>query len=239
MFHQFSSTEELYGFLDGVTATIVILFTIFFTIVVLNKSRKVKAKLLTYGALMGGCAGALWLGPCVNFIFVFFYDTPLDPIELYGILSYMWVAPALIFAMYIGAELMMPHRKKLLLIIYVTAGIIFELFLFLDMRNAFHFEMEGNYADSSFVYGHPAFLLIAFFLASVFIIVGLGSLRKALQSTGFVRKRFLYLTTSIMLFIVVGASDSLINPGPVLFVMRIGMIISAVCIYKALKPSLE
>jgi len=54
---------------------------------------------------MGGFAGLLWLGPCSDFLCKIFLNQNISPVELYGILSYMWVAPSLIMSIYIGTEL--------------------------------------------------------------------------------------------------------------------------------------
>ncbi|MFX1393807.1 MAG: hypothetical protein ACFFAH_09560 [Promethearchaeota archaeon] len=227
---------ELYDFFDGLTATLIVFFGIVFSAIVLYKAKKMEARLLTYGAFMGLFAGLLWMGPCADFISVVFFGQNLSPVELYGILSYMWVAPLTVVGMYIGGQLMIPEKKKVVVIFYTILSIIFELFLFLDTRNAFEFDTSGGITDSKFVYGHPCFILIVVFLLSVFFLNGIGSLRKAVQSTGLIRKKFFYMATTFFIFVVVGAFDSLLTPGPILFIMRMGIVFSAFLLYSALKP---
>src|SRR4030042_2278242 len=101
----------------------------------------------------------------------------------------MWVAPSLIMAMYIGTELMIPNKKKIILIFYTILGIIFELFLFLDTKNSFEFRRSssGELIDAKFVYGHPTFVLVAFFLISILVINGFGSMRQSFKTTGMIR----------------------------------------------------
>ena len=226
----------LENFLDGITATLIVIFGIVFAIIVLYKAKKMEARLLFYGALMGLFASLLWLGPCLDFLLVIFFEQNLTPVQLYGILSYMWVAPATITGLYIGAQLMIPEKKKVVVIIYSILSIIFELFLFLDTDRAFDFQTSGGTIDSKFVYGHPTFILVAVFLLSVFILNGIGSLRKAIQATGVIRKKFYYMAATFFLFVIVGAFDALLSPGPLFAITRMGMIVCAFLLYSALKP---
>ena len=231
-----NSGLNLYGWLDGFTATLIVFFGAVFSLVVLYRAKKMEAKLLIYGAFMGLFATLLWLGPCVDFFSVIFTGQNLNPKELYGILSYMWVAPAAVFALYIGAELMLPEKKKIIVIIYTILGIIFELILFIDTTNVFEFEIAGGAIDASFVYGHPAFIFIVVFLLSVFLLNGIGSLRQVAKSTGVIRKKFIFISMTFILFVVVGALDAFLRPGPALFIARMGMIVCAFMLYFALKP---
>ncbi|MFX0138682.1 MAG: hypothetical protein ACFFDN_33880, partial [Candidatus Hodarchaeota archaeon] len=127
------------GWVDGISAMGIIIFATSFGLFFFYKSRKSKLPLLSYAGLMLIFVGLLWLGPTCDFLSVSLTGKNLDPILLYPILSYMWVAPALICATYIFAELIIPKRKKIIITIYIILGIIFELFLFLDTKNSFTF----------------------------------------------------------------------------------------------------
>lgn len=227
---------DLFGLLDGITASLIVIFSVVFAVIVYYKAIKMDASLLKNGALMMSFAGLLWLGPTCEFFSIWLFGHHLNPVELYGILSYMWVAPALVLAMYIGAELMLPDQKKIVLIIYSILGVIFELFLFLDTTNSFEFTLSGGLVDAKFVYGHPTFILIAIFLISVFILNGIGAIRNAFAAKGEIRIKFISMALAFVLFVVVGTFDALLTPGPLLYIMRMGMIACAFLLYKALKP---
>ncbi|TFG19635.1 MAG: hypothetical protein EU529_16115 [Promethearchaeota archaeon] len=236
-----SELNSLYSLLDGITATCIVVFGIIFALIVFYKAKKMEAKLLIYAALMGGFASLLWLGSCSSFLSVIVFGGHLEPIGLYGILGYMWVAPAAIIGLYIGAELMLPEKKKIIVIIYAGLSIIFELLLFLDFllfdpMKSIEFEISGSSIDSNFVYGHPIFILIVIFLVSVLLLNGIGSINKAIQSTGVVRKKFGFMAITFIIFVLVAALDSLLSPGPALFIARMGMIVCAILLYFALKP---
>jgi len=102
------------GLLDGLTASGIILSATIFALLSLYKSIKLKAKLLTWAALTMLFIGFLWLGPFIDFILVIFFETNITPTYFYSILSYMWVAPALVVSMYLGGSLLVPKKKMVL-----------------------------------------------------------------------------------------------------------------------------
>lgn len=230
------SKLNAYGWLDGFTATIIVIFGAVFSLTVLYRARKMEAKLLVYGAFMGLFATLLWLGPCVDFFSVISTGKNLNPIWVYGILSYMWVAPATVLGLYLGAELMLPEQKKIIIIIFGVLSVIFEIILFIDPIGAFEFGITGGAIDANFVYGHPTFILVLVFLLTVFVLNGLGSLRQVLKTTGVVRKKFAFMSATFILFVIVGALDAFLSPGPALFIARMGMIACAFMLYLALRP---
>ena len=170
------------GWLIGGTALLVMVFGLIFGIFFIYKSKKLEADLLLYAGILVIFTGLFYLGASADFLSVLITGNNLDnKFGLHGILAYMWVAPAVIVAMNIGAEIMFPEKKKSIIIIYAALGIIFELFLFLDTNNAFTFALNEDVIDSSFNRTHPTFFFIAFFLATVFVFIGIGFLIKSRQ----------------------------------------------------------
>lgn len=227
------------GLLDGLTAMGVVASSVTFGLLFLYKSKKLKANLLMYAGFMVFFAGLLYLGPFSDFMSVSLTGNNLDNTRgIYGILSYMWVAPALIFAMYLGGALMLPEKKWYIVSVYVILAIIFELFLFLDTMNSFIFQLANpgeDLIDSGFVYGSPTFILIAIFLLSILIFNGFGFLRKSLQLTGVLKRKFIFLSLGQIIFVVAGAGDSLVTPGVLLVFIRVLMVSSSWLMYMGLK----
>jgi hypothetical protein len=229
------------GLLDGLTATGVIISSCVIGLLFFYRSLKLKAKLLTYAGLMTFFAGLLYLGPLSDFMSILVIRDNLEnpvTIGIYGRLSYMWVAPSLIFAMYIGAELIKPDKKWYIVSIYIVLGVIFELFLFLDTMNSFTFILKNpgeDLTDSTFIFGHPTFMLIAIFLLSVLIFNGFGFLYKCFKSTGILRRKFLFLSLGFIIFVIAGTGDSLISPGVLLVFIRIAMVSSSWVLYISFK----
>ena len=226
--------------LEGLTASSVISVGIILGLISIIKGRKLKAKLLTVLGLAIFFIGFLYLGPTTDFLSVIITGSNITSefwgLGIYGILSYLWIAPALIMAMYIGGELILPKRKWILVIIYMILGIIFEYFLWFQTDNTFVIDLvPGEIIDSSFVTLYPTFLLMALFILSILIFHGMGFLIKAKKSTGVLRKKFLLLGIGFIIFSIAGAGDSLVNPGIGLVIVRLAMISSIVLMYFGLK----
>ncbi len=226
--------------LEGLTASSVITVGIILGLISIIKGRKLKAKLLTVLGLAIFFIGFLYLGPATDFLTVIITESNITSdiwgYGFYGILSYLWIAPALVLAMYIGGELLIPKKKWIIVIIYLVLGIIFEYFLFFQTDNTFDIDLvPGEIIDSSFVTLYPTFLLMAFFILSILIFHGIGFLTKAIKSTGVLRKKFLLLGIGFIIFSVAGAGDALVNPGIGLVIVRLAMISSIILMYLGLK----
>ncbi len=235
-------TLELYGWLNGGTAALVVIFATIFAITVLIKARKLKgSNLLPTIAYMGLFAGFLWMGPATDFFTILLTGKNLNnSFGLYGILSYMWVGPATITAIYVGANVMIPKHKKPLIIFSILIAVTFEIVLFMFTMTIFEFTMPhppgSNIIDSNFVRSSIAFYMIALIIAIVFLFDGLGSLIMSRKATGDIKKKFRKLAGGFICFCVVAVCDALLAPGPVLFVVRVFMILSAFLLYYGMKP---
>jgi len=227
------------GWLDGLSAALIVISASSFGLLSFYKSRKLEAKLLGIAGLMMVFTGLLWLGPFTDFLVVMTTGNNINPKEIYGYLSYMWVAPAIIVGMYLGGELIFPKLKWHIVIGFAILGVIFELFLFLDTANTFEKLAAAHpgedLIDAQFNRASPTFILIAIFLLSTLIFLSIGFLIKAKQSTGELRRKFLLLFTSIIVFVIAGALDSLIPPGVAIGIIRAVGSTSALWMYLGLK----
>ena len=227
------------GILDGGTAALIVFSSIGFGLFSLYKSIKLKASLLKIAGFAMVFVGFLWLGPTVDFIFLLLGLGNIVPYEMYAILSYLWVAPALLFAIYLGSELLVPKKKWILVAIYIVLGIVFEYFLWFDTAASFRTlapTIPGEtIIDASFNTRHPTFLLIAVFLISALIFLGIGFAIKAKQSTGLLRKKFIYLSIGFIIFVLSGALDSIIKLPLAIGIIRVIMATFALWMYLGLK----
>ena len=128
------------GWLDGITASGVVIFGIIFGLYFISHSKKVEAKLLYYVGLLVILAGLAFLGVFLDFLNVVITGKNLDnSYGMIGLLSYVWIAPLIVVGIYLGAELMIPKRKGLLTGIYLVLMGIFEILLFIDPFGSFDF----------------------------------------------------------------------------------------------------
>ena len=160
-----------------------------------------------------------------------------SPQHIYVWLSYIWIAPAVTIALYLGAELMVPEKKKIIVGIYAVLGIIFEILLFSMPYEVFTFgdPAPGDLTDSGFNRLNPAYWLIVLFLLSLLIFLAIGFAIKAKQATGELRKKFLYLSIGFLIFFICGVADGLFLPGIYLAAWRGAMMTFALFMYLGLK----
>jgi len=231
------------GLLDGLTATGIILSATIFGLLSLYKSIKLKAKLLTIAGLAMFFVGLLWFGPFIDFILVTFTGTNITPTPLYSLLSYTWVVPALVLALYLGGELLIPKKKWILIGVFIVLGLVFEYFLWFETTESFTWLAPGSpgfvigqdLIDASFIRTHWTFLLIALFLIVALIFLGIGFIIKAKQATGELRKKFAFLAVGFIIFVVCGALDSILTLPVAIGFVRIIMMTFAVWMYLGLK----
>jgi hypothetical protein len=226
------------GYLDGLTATGIILSSVIFGLLSFYHARKLEAKLLAVAGIMVIFIGLFWLGPFADFLSLLITGKNLEPNFIYGWLSYIWVAPAIIVSMYLGSELMVPEKKKIIIGVYAVLGIIFEFFVLFDVKGTFTFTLNRagqDTIDASFKRTSIAYLLVAVFLISTLIFLGIGFALKAKQATGEIRKKFTYLSIGFIVFVICGALDSVLSVGVAIGLVRIVMMTFALWMYLGLK----
>jgi len=231
---------SLLGFVDGITATGIIISSVIFGIISFYHAKKLEAKLLGIAGLTMIFIGLFWLGPATDFFMVLLTGENLDPEHYYGWLSYMWIPPAVSSAFYLGAELIVPGKKKTIVTIYAILGIIFVVLIFtnpIGTGGAFVFNdvEEGDLIDSGFNRANPAFWLIVLFLISILMFLAVGFFVKAKQATGELRKKFGFLGLGFLVFFICGVADALFVPGIYLAIWRGAMMTFALWMYLGLK----
>lgn len=228
------------GWLDGITASGVVIFGIIIGLYFISHSKKVEAKLLFYVGVLVILAGLAFLGVFLDFLNVVITGKNLDnSYAMVGLLSYVWIAPLIVVGIYLGAELMTPKRKRLLTWIYLVLMVIFEILLFLDPFGSFDFTYPNKSGETLIDYnlnlGSPAGILMIIFIISMIGFLGIGFLIKAFQATGEIRKKFLLLSLGVFLYCIFGLFESLIVPGYALIIIRIGYISGPLFMYFGLK----
>lgn len=228
------------GWIAGISATIILISGVIIGLYCIYKSRKTHAKLLFLMGLSIVALGLIYLGLFCDFLAILLTGNNLDnTYGLVGILGYMWIPIPTICGMYIGAELMVPKIKLYVTIIYTFLAILFEVFLFLDPFGSFDFiypETSGeDLIDDPLAYGSPVFILFFVFLLSGIVSLGFGFLIKSFQSTGLIRKKFLYLSLGFLILLIIGTLDQFPISGVILLFVRTSTIISYWLWYLGLK----
>ncbi len=175
-------------------------------------------------------AGLLILGPCCDFLSIILTGRNLDNrYALVGKLSGFSAAPATIFGLYVGAELLIPKKKWYLVSVFIVLGVLWEILLFLGPMSSFTFTYPDkpgeDVIDTQVNYGTPLFLISIIFLFSLLIFNGLGYLFKSIQSTGMIRRKFLLLSIGYLTYVTCFVLETYISLHIALVIIRFTLII--------------
>ena len=228
------------GWVDGLTASGVVIIGCIFGIYFIYKSKKLEADLLLYLGLLVILTGLAFLGVFLDFLMVIITGKNITNVYgLVGLLSYIWIAPLVVLGMYMGAILLIPDKKRIISVVYFVLMILFEIAIFLDPMNSFNFvypKRSGEaLIDYNLVLMSPAGFLMIIFIISLVVFLGLGFLIKAFQAKGKVRKKLLLLSIGVFLYAIFGMFESLTEPGFALIFIRIGYISGPLFMYFGLK----
>ncbi len=109
------------GWIIGGTALITMIFSIIIGIFFIYKAKKLEAKLLYYAGIMILCSGFFYLGASTTFLSLILTGRNIsNDSGVHGLLTYTSVAPGIICAMYLGSELLVPEKKKIIVSIYAV-----------------------------------------------------------------------------------------------------------------------
>lgn len=229
-----------FGWIDGITASGVVIFGIVFGLFFIYKARKTNAKILNYLGLANLFAGLMFLGVFLDFLFVLITKFNINnTYGIVGILSYIWLAPAIITAIYIGAELLIPKLKWYIVIVFIILSIIFEILIFIDPFSTFNFKPPPTSGEMLIDYNVQTFsiagIMMAIFLLTIIILLGIGFLVKSFQSSGILRTKFFLLSMGSIFFCVFGLLEGLTEPDIWVIFVRIGYLSSFWLMYYGLK----
>ena len=224
---------DVNGWIDGITASGVLIFGVIFGLFFIYRAKKTKAKLLTYLGLANMLAGLMFLGVFIDFLFVLITNENIvNNSGIVAILSYIWFAPVMITAMYIGAELLTPSKKKYIVLISIIISLVFEILIFMDPLGSFNFDPipptlpTENLIDYNVNLMTFAGIIMGIMLIAVLIFLGLGFLYKGFQSSGVIRKNFLLLSVGSICFCIFGLLEGLTEPGFMVIIVRMGYLSS-------------
>ncbi len=207
------------------------------------QSKKFQSKLLLYAGLGILCSGFMWLGNFVDFINILFTGNNIDNTVLYGLLSFVWLGPSVIFLILVYLEMFKPRIKSFLFTLYLILVILYEILLFLYIRNSYNFILPNtpgeDLLDEEIIIGTPINIMIIIFILSAFVFWFFGFLIKAIQSQSVVRKKFLLIASGGLIFTVVAYLDGAIPPSPFLSIIRFSNFIAWSLYYLGIREEPE
>jgi hypothetical protein len=192
----------------GVFTLVAFLFGVILGLLFYIKAKKIRAKLLSYMSLMIIFAGLVYSVMAYDFIIVIFTDNNIEnPYGLVGILTWIWAPIISFLAMYIATELLFPENvllKNLMRLIVLIIGIIFGFFILIDPQGNINFNRplipgEDIY-DPDLIYNSSAFISGSILMLFVVIFCGSGYLFRSIKSENVIKRKFIYLTLTSILY---------------------------------------
>jgi len=234
------------GWINGIIASGCFFFATILGLGIIYQARKLNAKLLFLIGLNIFLAAFFWMIPCIDFMTILFTNKNLVlPEYLMGHVTFALAPFITLISLYIGAELMIPEKKKYIVIAFLIFGIIFEVILVLKPGDAYLIEypsISGN--DLIYIYLSSANLIVSLFYFtfsfSGFVFCGLGYLYKSVKTKGVIKKKFALLSLGYFLFLGFPLFRSItqrVGFSIPIYYVRIGMVSSFLFFYFGLKEA--
>ncbi len=226
-------TVSLFGWIDCITATVVVFSGIITSLLFVYLGSKREAPRLKQLGIIALMAGLMYLGVFLDFVFVLTTGRNLD--NSWGataLLSYIWFGPLIILAIFLGTQMVMPKHVLKITIVYVIISVIFTILIFMDPFNSFYFGYPSNPKNPDVLIDYNvnsfsvAGILMGIMMVGVLIFLGIGILVKASQTTGDLRMRFLAIALGAFCYGIFGIFEGLTVPGIGVIFVRIGYISS-------------
>jgi len=236
------------GWINGIVASVCFIFAFILGIGIIYQGRKSGAKLLSYMGVSIFFSAFFWIIACFDFFSILFFGINLTlPTHLMGIITFFFSPLITIISMYIGGELLIPEKKKIILLLFLILGFIFELIIFLNPNDTFYISIPIiSGTDIIYVYFNSnnfvIILLYFIFSFSGFIFLGFGYFIKSIHSKAVIKKKFFFLSLGYFLFLGFPLIRSLIlRVGFIIpiYYVRIGMVSSFFFFYYGLRVEPE
>lgn len=205
---------NLYGWIDGITASIIVIFGIFFGFYYLLNYKKFGSKQLLYVGMILLFFGLLFLGVFCDFLFVLFTGNNIpNPDGLVARLSYIWMAPLFFFESLIWGMMIFRKRKQriILMIVMTMLSLITVIIMLMDPMNSFYIKPPDTSGTELIDYNTnpssiPGILLVINYLV-LYPVALIALFINMRNSEGIVKRRFQYFIIAILL----GLSSSIIE----------------------------
>lgn len=234
-----------FGWIDGITSSSIVIFSLVFGIYILYIARKSNAKLLYYMGVFILSTGLMYLGVFSDFLAVLFTKNNLDNTNgMVGLLSYIWFLPLQVASSYLFGQVINPKKKWIVIFSQWILSTLFALAIFLDPLNSFNFVYPLNPGESLIDYNinfiTPAGILslvITIFYVGGFWFINL--IYKGVQSKGVIRKKFFLVGASIFIYTTFGFLEDFTVPGIAIVIIRVGYMSGILLMYFGLREEPE
>lgn len=227
------------GWIVGIASITVVLIYFYCGLLFLFKSQKYNAKRLFDLALMIMLTGCFYIRRSIEFIFVILTgNTPYFSRFIEFILGLIWAPIAGGMGLYIATSLLIPKKKKYILLIFLCLLVTLFTIWLLDPVNNVKIDYPTNpgeeFTEINIILWSPGGNIIFLMLIFTLNFGVVGTLIKGIQSEGIVKRKFLSLSIAWFLTtIFVVLEGYTITALSILY--KIGLLISLWFFYYGLK----
>ena len=233
------------GWINGITASSIVIFGVVLGIFMIFPARKSKIKLLLILGLGYIFGGLLWLANFVDFIHILITGNNLDPksILIFNILTWMWLPFGIISGLYVSTEFLFKEKRWYILSFISILSVGYEICLFFYPTDVLFFEYPKNpgvnLINEDFVFGTPTYIIMVILICSYLIINGIGLTIHGLKSTGIIRKKLLLLGLGFFIWSLFGIFEATGLYGFLLIPVRLGLIFALILEYFGIREEPE
>jgi len=229
-----------FGLIFGVSIVAMLTICWSFGITFFIKAKKTHAKLLIYASFALIFFGLAFLPELCDFLTILITGENIDNSSGFlGAFGWLWLPFMYLMGIFLATEIFELKKKQLIKITYITVGVIFELFIIFDLKNAIIYD-NPSYSGERIIYynfaeNHPLYYLFLFYFASIIIFCVIGGLIKGIKTKGIIRRKYFLFSLSYFLIKLLGTITAIIPPSELLIVINFLIMGTFAFIYYALR----
>ncbi len=221
---------NLFSYLNGLSAIIVLSLGIITFIRIMIKWSHERKKLLPFAGILGIVVGFFYLGPTTTFFSLLFTETNIS-YNTYRLLSYSHVPFAIMDAMWLGFSIFNPDRRKLAISLFAASGVFYYVALFGWTPDMFLKGVSNDPEMLDIQLASVVEFMVIGYIVSVVLILAINFYKIRPKLTGDMRRWATYLTIGFFLFAIAGVLDTVLS-SEIIVAARIIMALSMIYIYK-------
>ena len=229
-----------FGFLFGMSIVVMLIITWSFGIRFYYIAKKYNAKMLIYASFALIFFGLSWLAELCDFLTILITDKNIDnSLGYLGAIGWVWMPFTFLMGILLAIELFELKRKRSIKITYIVVGIIFELFVIFDLKNAIIYD-NPSYSGERIIYfnfadDHPLYYIFLFYFISIVFLCVIRGIIKGIKTKGIIRRKYFLFSLSYLLIKTFGTLTAILPPSEFLIVINYSIMGTFVFVYFALK----
>ena len=228
--------------LDGITCSIIVIFGVLLGPILYMRFKKTGADLIKRFSIVMPLAGLMYLGVFLDFCYCLFLgkNFPNSNGQV-PILSYIWFPPLMYYFLGFLMEVLQVKNIKQMRIAIIVIAITYYILICIDPQASFYWDVPDKPGEELIDYNSELLSAAGIILAILFIPTLLYGaflfIKKGLQSSGIIRKKFFILAGAAIAICLGGIGEGLTVPGGLLILVRISYIAAFPLLYIGLKTS--